>query len=592
MSIKNKLNSNLFSTEETLKQKRFSYIKFIYLFSFTFVFLRILMLQIFPPSKKELAQIASHQYTQTMKSATNRGSLFDRKDRPLALSIRLPSLTVNPHTFNPSKKKIKTLSKILQIPSTKIKQLSQKNSYFAWLKRKIPYQQEKKILSLNIVGISSILEPARYYPGGRTISNLLGLVGTDNTGLLGLEQTLNKQLSRTQKQSTQFKDAKGNSIITTTNNSPTSGDDITLTLDLAIQEIAYEALLKGIKNSKAKKGYALLADPHSGKILAIANYPSFNPNDTSNLNMQNTKNLASSYGIEPGSVLKTIFIAQALQKKKVTQNTLHNCEKSGKLKITDNVFIHDDHPREFMSTAEILIYSSNICTYKVAKQLGKKSTYDTLKKFGFAKNKTILGLPGETKAKFSKWNKWKEIRFANISFGQGISVTGLEIIQAYSVFANGGYLVKPYIIQQIKNSSGQIIHPPTNTEKNQIISNATATIITKALRKVVTIGTGKSANSQKFTTAGKTGTAEKFDQIKKHYSKQKRIASFVGFAPAFDPHLVVYVVIDEPKEKPYYGGKWAAPVFKEIIDKTLTYLNVSPNIEPLAQQTSTKTTTL
>jgi cell division protein FtsI (penicillin-binding protein 3) len=567
---------------------RFTYIKFIYLSLFLLVIARILMLQIFPPSQIELEKIAAHQYTHTKKNSSNRGSLFDHKERPLALSIRLPSLSVNPHIFNPSKKQIIKLSKLLQVPQKKIKKISKKDSYFAWLKRKISYNKEKQVFALKIKGIRSIQEPARYYPGGESLSNLIGLVGTDNIGLLGLEQSLNLSLARSGQEQTQFKDAKGNSIVTNSLTNSTSGNDITLTLDLAIQEITYEALTQGIKNSKAKRGFAIVGDPHSGKILALANYPSFNPNDTSLLNLASTKNLASSFGIEPASVIKPLVIAQVLEQKKASAHTLHNCEKSGRLEIADGVFIHDDHPREFMSTTEVLVYSSNICTYKMAKQLGRQTLYNTFKKFGFAAKKPLIGLPGEINANIAHWKNWKEIRFANLSFGQGLSVTGIEMLQAYYTFANGGFLIKPYLIGQIKDSSGKITLPPT-TEKKQIISNKTAQTITKALRKIVTIGTGKLANSLIYTTAGKTGTAEKFDRKLQRYSKEKRIASFIGFAPALDPHLVVYVVIDEPGEKPYYGGKWAAPVFKEIVEKTLSYLNVSPNIEAIAQTKSAKT---
>ena len=196
-------------------------------------------------------------------------------------------------------------------------------------------------------------------------------------------------------------------------------------------------------------------------------------------------------------------------------------------------------------------------------------------------------MPGEKTGQLSNWNNWKPIRFANISFGQGLFVTGLEVIQAFSVFANGGYITKPHVIERIESSSEEIVQEPSIIQKKRLISQHTASTMKKMLQNVVLEGTGKNAALTNYTAAGKTGTAEKFDLNQKQYSKTKRIASFVGFAPVNNPHLIAYIVIDEPNKKPYYGSKWAAPVFKKIMERSLKYLNISPNSAKLSNANNT-----
>ena len=222
--------------------------------------------------------------------------------------------------------------------------------------------------------------------------------------------------------------------------------------------------------------------------------------------------------------------------------------------------------------------------------MGKEKTYNSLKDFGFAANEKIIGLPGEENSRIDSWEKWREIRFANISFGQGLLVTGLEMLQAYHALINGGMLTRPYIIERTETAQGRIITPPNPSSRDPLLSYQSTQHIKEALQQVVLKGTGSSAKSERYSTAGKTGTSEKFDSKTGTYAKNKRIASFMGFAPFADPHLLVYVVIDEPQEKPYYGGKWAAPVFKEIIEKTLKYLNVKEDMQKKDEKNIENTT--
>ena len=561
-------------------ETRMGYTRIFFFVCFFLFIARSVWLSLVPFTHKKLVHISKNQYHKTSSSVSYRGSIFDHRKVPLAISIKTPSLAINPRVFNPSNTQIKKLSKLVSLSSKKIKELSQRKNYFAWLTRKTSYDLANKVKELKINGLYPILEPSRFYPGGNSGAHLIGLVGTDNVGLLGLEKTLDKQLSGSQKEETKLKDARGASILTSTSSvAPQKpGNHVFLTIDHVIQEITEEALEKMYLESKADSAFAIVADPHTGRILAIANKPSFNPNKTKDLIVKNTKNLSINYTFEPGSVIKPFHIAAALEQEVTSLEELHDCETSGRLQISQSAFIHDDHPKNFpMTTAEILIYSSNICAYKIAKKIGKEGLYKAYKRFGIASKTPSLNLPGLSTGSIAQPDSWREIRFANLAFGQGLLTTGPEMIRAYSVFANGGFLVEPYLISKIETAEGDLIQGPPPMKEKRVLPQKVAEKVREALTRVVTEGTGKNARLESFSSAGKTGTAEKFDPESKGYSPDKRIASFVGFAPALNPHLVAYIIIDEPHKKPYYGGTWAAPVFKDIMEKSLKYLNIAPD---------------
>ena len=538
------------------------------------------MIQLFPSSANLLQHIADRQYQSTISLSAFRGNIYDRRKAPLSISIKTPSVAINPKVFDPSSHQLKTVSRILGLSKQKIRDLAKKPKYFAWLKRKIPYQVAEKIKKLKLKGIHYVLEPSRYYPGGTAAANLLGYVGIDNVGLLGLEHAFEQELQGTSSKLISLRDARGHLILMNAEQitPEKTGNNIILTLDRAIQGITEEALQKGINKSGAKVGFAIVMDPHTGRILAMANHPNFNPNNPSQLKISHTANHSIAYRFEPGSVMKPFVIAWAIENRKTSPFEIHHCEKNGRYEVSENLYIHDDHPKEFRTTEEILIHSSNICTFKVALRLGEKGLFESLKSFGFASDKSILGLPGESTGSIATAETWSPIRFANISFGQGLLVTGLEVIQAYASLANGGNLIKPYLVERIESSNGNILQDFSPIIKRRVLSPQTSHHIARILEKVVLEGTASRAKTKSYSTAGKTGTAEKIDPITKSYSNQKRIANFAGFAPVSDPHIAVYVVLDEPQKKPYYGGLWAAPIFSEIVEKTLKYLNVAPDI--------------
>lgn len=561
----------------------------LFIMGFVLVIFRGFYLHLFSRSDM-LSSIARQQYQSSIQLSPYRGTIYDRRYVPLAISIKTPSLAINPKLFDPTEEEEHKLSKILGIKIEKIRNTENRKNYFAWLKRKISPESFEETKKLEITGLYSIMESARYYPQGVNAAHLIGLVGTEDSGLLGLERVYDKKLKGTSGESIRLRDAKGHQIFLNADSAlpQTSGYNLVLTLDTVIQEIAEKAVEKWVQEAKAKSGFAIVADPHTGRILAMANQPGFDPNDPQTMKIQNTNNSAITALFEPGSIMKSFVIGTAIEQGLTTETEIHNCEK-GKLQIDDRSYIHDDHPKDFLSTSEVLIHSSNICTFKIAKRLGKNGLSQALRNFGFGSNQALIEFPGATGGQIAPPEKWDPIRFANISFGQGLMVNGLEVIAAYSVFANGGNLVKPHVIERIENEEGHILYASEVMNKKKILSPKTVNILRRMLEGVVTQGGAGLAKTPFYTSAGKTGTAEKVDPITHRYSATLRIADFVGFSPVNDPHIVVYIVIDEPQEKPYYGGRWAAPAFGEIVAKTLKYLNVAPDKLPtgeISQKTS------
>lgn len=549
---------------------------------FMIVVARAGMLHVFPSQKSSLTQIADSQYQRTIELSPYRGSIVDRRGEPLAISIRKPSVAVNPRLFNASSPHAQDVARILKIPFSKIKNLNSKKSYFSWLSRRIDHRTAEEIAALEIPGINIINEPSRFYPTGESAAHLIGFIGSDNAGLSGLERQFDQDLKGQAFKVVATKDARGQFILKETLGAAPekSGNNIHLTIDRVIQEISETELAKGVKAANAKGGFVIVSDPHTGKILAMANYPAFDPNYPRKVTMRDTRNLALLDLFEPGSITKQFVVAAALEEKKTSLHEVHDCEK-GSLRIGRDR-IRDDHPADKLTTEETIMKSSNICMYKIALKLGKEGTREALTKFGFTTRDYDLGFPGQTFGRIAPTDRWKNIQWSNISFGQGFMTTGLEIIQAMGAIANGGRLMKPMLVERVASSDGLVVTNGTPTMLRQVISPRTAQTMRAVLAKVVSDkqGTGKAAATPSFTTAGKTGTAQKVDPGTRGYSPDKRIASFVGFAPVTDPHVVIYVQVDEPRNKPYYGGKWAGPIFSAITEKTLRYLNVAPDIVP------------
>lgn len=546
--------------------------------SFGLLALRAVHIQISPPQASKLQSIAERQYNESIKLAPYRGSILDHRREPFAISIRLPSLYVNPRIFNPTKAEMQRLARMLRLSDDVFTDLSKKTGYFSWLKRRIPVNVSQQILAMELEGLASVSEPSRFYPGNSAAGQLLGFVGADDRGLMGLEKQFDYTLTGKQTELQAHTDARGRTIFSNPDDiSPMrGGSNIILTIDRAIQEIAEEELYQGVRAAKAKGGSLIALDPHTGRILALASVPEFNPNDRVNPNSEASRSHVLVDSFEPGSVIKPFVIAKALDLGLTREDETHNCEKG--YYRNGSIRIRDDHGKDKLTTAEVIAHSSNICTYKIAARLGREGLHKTLRGFGFGPQSSDLGFPGMVRGRIADPQLWSPARSATVSFGQGMTATALEVAQAYAVIANGGRLLKPYYVDRIESSDGIVEASFGTTVISQPLSANVARQIASILEGVVKFGTGKNAASAFYSTAGKTGTSEKVDPITRTYSKDKRVASFAGLSPVNDPRLVVYVVVDEPGEKPYYGATWAAPIFREFIDRSLRYLNVPPDV--------------
>lgn len=551
--------------------------------AFGTIMIRAAVIQLYPPSEEQLKKIAAKQYEQHLDIAPYRGPILDRNGHPFAISLKRPSLAVNPRVFDPTTQELKKLSALLGMPREKIKEVAGKKVYFAWLKRRLDSQLARDIDDLGIAGIYFINEPARTYPQLQLAAQVIGSVGSDNTGLIGLERQFENILQGQSTTVSPSKDARGRTILFSSDLAAPDlpGHTLQLTIDHVIQEISDDALKAGVIRAKAKSGFVVVTDPHTGRILALSNYPTFDPNALGQIKIENTRNHALLDSFEPGSVMKPFVVAAAIEQGKTRADEIHNCENG--VYRAGGVVFRDDHPAAALSTAETIVRSSNICTFKIAERIGRQSLYDTYKSFGFSGQLPLPEMfPVVTRGFISVPKSWKPIRFANIAFGQGMTSTGLELAMAYGAIANGGSLMKPQLIDRVTSPSGEITYASSPETIRSVMSLDASRQMRQILEQVVTNprGSGKNAATPWYSTGGKTGTAEKVDPLTKAYSSDKRVASFAGFAPVKDPYLVIYAVIDEPGLKPYYGSLWAAPIFATIAERSLRYLNVAPDKQP------------
>jgi len=534
-----------------------------------------------------LRKIAKRQHYGTIKLSPDRGIIFDRNGNQLAVSTTMLSLYAHPSKISSKKKVASLIAKILNSRRQSFYKLRRKiykklnrKSPFVWIARQQNPKKIRRIEKFKIRGLGTIPEPKRFYPCISLAAQCIGFCNIDGLGLDGIELKYNRYLKGKSVRLVVARDAKGNPIITRIKEAFASSvtHNIYLTLDETIQHIVEEELARAVILHRAKSGMAIVMNPVTGEILAMANYPFFNPNlrpeRRASLNIR--RNRAVTDVFEPGSMIKPFLLASAIESGKYRGTEKIFCE-NGHFKVGRQT-IHDTHPYKFLKLADVLKYSSNIGAAKIGMSLGKETVYKMFEKFGFGQ-KTGIGLPGESSGILQPLKSLPPIALATISFGQGIAVTALQLITAVCAIANGGDLVRPYIVEKIIDAKGVpvLIHRPYRIRK--VLSPQTAHLITSFMVGVTSEGgTGTRAAIEGFKVAGKTGTSQKpYLYGKKGYDPTKFISSFVGFAPADDPRIATLVVIDEPKGIPY-GGAVAAPAFKSMTLRILQYMNVTPHI--------------
>lgn len=541
--------------------------------AFAIVSVRAVYLQVV--KKDQLLKLAEKQHQKIVQLTPGRGDIYDRNNAPLAVSVEMDSCFAEPRNIGDIPAAAAQLAPILGVNRDELLRKMRGSRNFAWLQRQVTPETAQKVRELKIEGIGFVKESKRFYPNAEIAAHVIGFTGLDPAGLEGVELKYNSTILGNTGYLVTERDALGRDVALKgmVVKKASKGQNITLTLDKNIQYLAEKELAKAVLESRAKAGIALVMEPQTGKILAMANYPNFNPNSYAKFGPQQLRNRSVADSFEPGSTFKVFLVAAALQEKVISARDGFNCE-NGSYNIGGRT-IHDTHRYGWLSVAEVLKYSSNIGAAKIGTRLGPERLYNYLRSFGFGE-RSGLDLPGEASGYLRGRNQWFGVDLATISFGQGVSANAVQIAAAMSAIANGGVLMKPYVVGKISDDNGTVLQEMTPQVRQRVVSPEVARTVAKMMEGVTTTGgTGMSAAVDGYGVAGKTGTAQKVDPVTRGYSIDKRTASFVGFVPVDNPRLTILVVIDEPKTSPY-GGVVAAPAFQAIAQQSLCYLRVPP----------------
>jgi cell division protein FtsI (penicillin-binding protein 3) len=530
---------------------------------FVFVLIRLAVIQWLQHGKWD--QLANAQHERTVLDQVDRGTVYDRNGRILAINVSVPSIYAISDKIENPKRTAKLLAPVLNIPSRTLVEKFKREKHFVWVARKIKTEQFNKIEQLDLPGIDVITESKRFYPKRSLFGHLIGFVGMDNNGLEGVEHKYDRLLRGKEGKIVVVRDAHGNSIYPKGFDyiAPLQGENITLTLDETIQYISARALRRGVEKANAKSGIALVMDPHSGAILSMAGYPPFDPNEVVSYKPSQWRNRAITDIYEPGSTLKIVTAAAALEEKVVSPSEIIDCENG--TYVIAGTTVHDHEKIGKVAFYDVIAKSSNIGTIKVATRLGNQRLASYMRAFGFGSRRGI-DLTGESAGLLRATHLWSDRSLPSIAIGQEIGVTALQMTSAASVIANNGYLVTPYIVHNNE----------TQGKTGKVISAETAKTMTQILEQVVRSGTGRLAAIPGFKVAGKTGTAQKIDPVTGLYSQKDYVTSFVGFVPAYNPVLTILVMIDAPADEST-GGEIAAPVFSDIGREVLHYLKIRPD---------------
>ena len=528
--------------------------------------------------RSRLSRLQRDQTRREVEWAPRRGLILDRHGDPLAVTRDVDSVFADPTAFDTPKARDKAAALLagpLKIEKKRLlEKLSQPDKRFVWLKRKIDEASAAKVRALALDGVELVKEPKRFYPQRELAGHVLGFVGED-VGQEGLERELEDVLHGKPAQVQATRDARGNMVLEHGAPDPAdlTGATVTLTLDSAIQLATEKELAKAVKAAGAAGGWAIVEDTKSGAILALAGNPVFDANKPGRDPMI-WRDRAVQDQLEPGSTIKSFVVARAIDEGVLKPSELLYCEHG--LWAHAGKKLHDTHPIDWATPATVLRESSNICAAKIGERLGKDKIIAGLQAFGFGE-KTSVGLPGEARGALGDPKKMAQIALDTTAFGQGMSATGIQEVNAMAAIANGGVLLRPYLVDKIVGADGSVIEQNGREEVRRAISAATSRTVTAMLEEVVEKGTGTRAALSEYKAAGKTGTAQKVDPIRGGYS-EKRLSSFLGFVPADAPRVAILVTIDEPSAKGVdaTGGIVAAPAWGAIAREALRQLGVMP----------------
>lgn len=541
------------------------YIVFIIFCIFFFVlFLKITYLQLFHHDFFE--KLAHSQHITVVPVEGERGNIFDREGRPLTVNLAAYSVYIDPYSIEDKQKAKDTLVGVLNIDERALTEKLNLDRRFVWIKRKTSLEGKELLQESKVQGVGFIREKKRVFPQGSLAAHVIGGVNVDNEGIEGIELLYDRYLRGKEGYMTSFKDSASRSLIFSPHIlNPQRGADVFLTIDAQVQYWGESFLKETVEDFNARAGSIVILNAHTGEVLALGNYPSFDPNHLGTYSFEHRRNRVITDMFEPGSVFKIITLVSALAQGAFTEGDVIFCE-NGAYKIPGTI-LHDYRPHGKLTFMEVFKKSSNIGTTKIAHTLGKKVLYEYICKLGFG-TKTQIDLPGEISGLVKPLHQWSNTSEYIVSIGQEIGVNLMQLAQAMCIIANGGYMIQPHVVKKIVHE--KFFREPAYVKK-RIIPFEVCERAQNILYQVVTDGTGKYARIEGVKAGGKTGTAQKFDVSMGRYSHTKYRASFVGFIHKDSLSLVIAVSIDEPK-KSHLGGVVAAPLFKRIGREVVRYL--------------------
>jgi cell division protein FtsI (penicillin-binding protein 3) len=529
---------------------------------------KLSLIQIFRASY--LAEKADKQHNHVVDLEPQRGTIYDRDMRALALNVAAYSLFANPKAMTAAQKgdAVRKVSQVLGTDPGALSRKMGKEKSFVWLARKIPQDKYELLKAVKLHGLGFIRESKRFYPNGELAAHVMGFANIDNVGLQGVELEFDKYLHGTKGVAQFLRDARQRDLMIEKDFiAPKNGHDVVLTIDETIQYIAEEALDRAFRKYNAQAASIIVLNPRTGEVLAFANRPTFMPDYPEKFPPENRTNRAVAFVYEPGSVFKIVTATGALEENITNEDEIFFCE-NGKY-LVGNHILKDAHPKGRLTFRQVIEQSSNIGTVKVAQRMGPDKVYEYAHRFHFGQ-RTNIGMTGEVGGWLKATNRWSKTSIGAIPIGQEVTVTAVQLAVAIAGIANDGVLMKPYFIRYVRDPNGVIIEENKPQVTGRVMKPETARRLRSILQGVVDNGTAQMARMKDITSGGKTGTAQKV--VNGRYSHSKFVASFIGFAPVEDPKLAVVVTVDEPHPA-YYGGVVSGPVFKEVVENSMKYLS-------------------
>lgn len=559
-------------TSDKVSERRLSVIQVVIIVWMLAIGAKLVWLQV--KQHDWLVARAGQQQQAEIDLSPMRGVIYDRSGNELARSVLVKSLYASPAEITDPTGMADTLSNELGIDRDDLyKRLTSKRQVVVAVKRKLDDKEVAKIEKLGLPGLRFYDEMKRFYVSGASAAHVLGFVDVEERGAGGIELTYDKAIRGRRGRLLMDVDALNKPYDHSVEN-PIPGANVSLTIDLLIQQIVEKALADAVRTTRSRGGQIVVMRPATGEILALANYPTFDPNRISETTEIQRLNRAVEVAFEPGSIFKLVPYAAALEENLIRPNTLIDCG-DGQIRIADRV-VHD-HPYGVLTASKALAKSSNIAAIKIGMRLGNERLANYIERFGFGR-RTGIELPGESKGLLQPSSDWGPTTIGSIPMGHEVGVTAVQAAAAYACIANGGEWVKPHIVSRVTSSAGEVLSEH-QFEKRQVVSAATAATLKAMLEGVVVHGTGRAAQMGNYSAAGKTGTAQKVDEASGRYSQTRYVASFAGFAPVENPEVACVVSLDEPQGS-HLGGDVSAPVFARVVADALRVLGVQPEDDP------------